>query len=654
MILPVPSLFRLCTLLALLSVAVRAAEPSVETSVTQATKLEILRDGHVSGTVSVSKGAKLKVIALEGAQVQVSYRSIPGRVPAAHTELASLAAPISAVPVRPAAPPISPSAVASPAIVGAVTDSDPASLTASAPANVESFGQPAMQPINAQSEQHTAASVTADSSDQKAPTSPADVIGASIASLNNPANIDPGPVAHMDWAETNPQPAPSAVASHMLIAADQKPAATTAVTNGAPVANTNRPESTGLQALGISLTERGDWVAAEIAFRQILASPRSNADELASALIGLARVFRRQGALTKAAAIYERYLADYPSDDHVPDALLELGRTHRALGAHQMALARFYSVINSTLKLSTEGFTHYQMLAKTAQFEIAETHFQQGNFTEANKFFSRLRLLDLAPADRARAHFKSAYALYLGADHEGTVRTLHSYLEQWPEDENVPEARYLLSLSLRALGRKQEALDATLQLLRTQQAAGDAKRWTYWKRRTGNQLANDFFQGGETANALAIYQGLALLSTEPAWQLPVTYQIGLCYERMRLSDRASAAYQSIVDGTNCPAVESKASDKPGRAAVEPTRAASPELIDLARMAAWRLSQLNWHDQTERQLAGIFSTGAAPVAQPPPASASIAPTVEGPNPTRPSAPTSAHAHSGNTPPASPSL
>lgn len=407
-------------------------------------------------------------------------------------------------------------------------------------------------------------------------------------------------------------------------------------------------EITGLQTLGTRLTEHGDWIAAEIAFRQIMASPRANRDDLANALIGLARLYRRQGSLTKAAAIYERFLKDYPADERVPDAMLEVGRTHRALGAHQLAFTRFYSVINSTLKLSAEGSEHYQMLAKTAQFEIAETHFQLGDFAEAGKFFSRLRLLDLAPADRARAHFKSAHALYLGGDLDGAVTTLHSYLEQWPHDENVPEARYLLSLSLRSLGRKQEALEAALQLLRSQQAAAEPKQWSYWQRRTGNQLANDFFQNGDTLNALLIYQGLAALSPEPGWRLPITYQIALCYERMRLYDRASTAYHAIIDNANPSAAETSAPEK--IAAVDAPKAANPELIELARMATWRLGQLDWHEQTERQLSVIFTTGADPVPKAPPALHAVAPNIESNASSQPTPPI-ANDHLGN--PAAPS-
>lgn len=345
----------------------------------------------------------------------------------------------------------------------------------------------------------------------------------------------------------------------------------------------------GLLNLGASLTERADYESAEIAFRQVLASNDATPAETKTALFGLARMHRRQGALTKAAAILEKYLKEYPGDERTPDALLELGRTLRSMGSYRLAIARFYSVINSTLKLPAEGFDHYQQLAKTAQFEIAETHFQAGEFAEAGKFFSRLRLLDLAPADRARAHFKAAYSLSLQGDHEAAVTALNAYLEQSPDDENVPEARYLLAVNLRTLGRPQEALAATLELLRAEKSrvSGDPKRWAYWQRRTGNQLANDFFEHGDILNAHAIYSGLAALSDDPAWRLPVVYQIALCHERLGSSDRAHLAYQSIIDAT--PA------------------SASPELAELGRMAAWRLAHLDWNDTLHRQVTSIFET-----------------------------------------------
>lgn len=426
-------------------------------------------------------------------------------------------------------------------------------------------------------------------------------------------------------ADTKPAAAPAADAEDEKLAAAARAASASTAKPTKPRA---KDETHGLLNLGTSLTDRADYDAAEIAFRQVLNNPATPLVDLKSALLGLARMHRKQGALTKAVAIYERYLKDYPGDERTPDALLDLGRTLRSLGIYKTAVARFYSVINSTLKLPGEGFERYQVLAKTAQFEIAETHFVAGEYAEAAKFYSRLRLLDLAPSDRARAHFKAAYSLRLQGDREGAVTMLRSFVEQWPDDENVPEARYLLAVALRELKRPQEAFAATLELLRTEKSrvSTDPKRWAYWQRRTGNQLANDFFESGNTLNAHAIYTGLLDLSPDPSWKLPLTYQIALCYERLGILDRARTAYQTIIDGT----------------------AANPpaDLVELSRMAAWRLEHLAWRDGVAKQVTAFFDTTTGKsqpaAATPPPAAGGSAPATAAPASAPAPAPTAAPA------------
>ncbi len=358
----------------------------------------------------------------------------------------------------------------------------------------------------------------------------------------------------------------------------------------------------GLLNLGASLTNRGDYGAAEIAYRQVLNARNTAPVDVKSALLGLAHMHRRQGVLTKAVAIYETFLKEFPGDERTPDALLDLGRTLRDMGAYKLAINRFYSVINSTLKLPAGSFDRYQQLAKTAQFEIAETHFQAGEYEEAAKFFSRLKLLDLAPADQARAQFKAAYSLNLLGDNEAAITALRAYLVQNPQDENVPEARYLLAVSLRALQRPEDAFAVTLELLNAEKSliGTDPKRWAYWQGRTGNQLANDFFQSGDTTHAAAIYAGLVELSPDPAWRLPIIYQVALCQERLGNLDRARDSYHAIIDGAG--------------------KTPTPDLAELARMAAWRLDHLDWTDQIGRKVARIFesTTGTAAIAPPPPA------------------------------------
>jgi hypothetical protein len=121
--------------------------------------------------------------------------------------------------------------------------------------------------------------------------------------------------------------------------------------------------------------------------------------------------------------------------------------------------------------------------------------------------------------------------------------------------------------------------------------------------------------------------GLAALSAEPAWHLPIIYQIGLCYERLRMVKNAITAYQSILDYTT-PGM-SAAGDNP----TETNRVVVPELSELARMATWRLSQLNWQNHIENQLTDIFTVlPAVPTLTSPPkqpSNSTAAPTISRP-------------------------
>jgi len=351
-------------------------------------------------------------------------------------------------------------------------------------------------------------------------------------------------------------------------------------------------EIASLLRIGLNKIDQGDYTSAELAFRQVL-TEKATPEQDRSALMGLARTYRKKNEFTKAAAVYETLIKQFPENPLLPIVYLELGRTQRALGAYKPAITRFYSVINTTLKLPDDNPDSYRQLARTAQFEIAETYFQSGDYEQANRFFSRLKLLDLAPEDRGRAHFKSIYALTLSGDDEKAVSGFRAYLDQNPNDENVPEARYLLATSLRKLGRYNESLAAALELLRAEKkySQSDPKRWTYWQRKTGNQLANQFYEQGDFGSALVIYQNLANIAPDPSWRLPVLYQIGLCNERLHLYERARESYQTIIDNTG------------PTPAGQPTR--RQDLIDLYEMADWRLKHLTWTQNTEAQIKTLF-------------------------------------------------
>jgi tetratricopeptide (TPR) repeat protein len=342
-------------------------------------------------------------------------------------------------------------------------------------------------------------------------------------------------------------------------------------------------ELADLLRYGEKKLEAEDFESSLIAFQQVMTGTRQP-KERERALAGLARTYRKTGDLVKAAAAYERLLQDHEGATQAPLYLLELGRTLRALGAPKLATARFYGVLHAVLKVPPGQAENYRQIARTAQFEIAETHFQVGDFEEAARFFTRLNLLDLAPADRARAEFKAAQSRARFGDTEAAIAGYRRLLDRHNDSEIAAEARFQLATLLQQVGRPNEALAVTLDLLRREQhiAEQDAERWAYWQRRTGNQLANEFYNRGDFASAFMIYSRLAELGAEPRWRLPVLYQMALCQERLLQSAAARELYRRI------------------RTEVGP-KPASPELSEIDRMAAWRLDQLEWATETNRQI-----------------------------------------------------
>ncbi len=392
------------------------------------------------------------------------------------------------------------------------------------------------------------------------------------------------------------------------VAANPGPAAATATAGSIATDGHDAvaDERASLMRIGAAKLASGDAASALIAYRQVATSTNEEEEEAAGqALLGMARAYRLAGNGVKAAATYEHLVGNHPTFSDLPSALLELGRTLRDLGSPKLAIARFYSVIHSTLKMPEAESERYRRVVRTAQFEIAETHLYIGNYEEASRFFKRLDLLDLAPADRGRARFKAAYSLLQSGDRQGAVIALNKFITQDPQDENSPEARFLLAQLLAELGRKEESLRVTINLLQSEFARGDATgRWRAWQRRTGNQLANLYYQQADYVSALVLYRALDALDTTPAWRVPVLYQIGLCQERLQQPANAVATYDLLkkIAGTE----------------------SAPEIIDFTRMADWRARQISWIATAHDQITNLRPALPAPAAAPSPAAPAATP------------------------------
>ena len=71
--------------------------------------------------------------------------------------------------------------------------------------------------------------------------------------------------------------------------------------------------------------------------------------------------------------------------------------------------------------------------------------------------------------------------------------------------------------------------------------------WAFWKKKTGNYLANKFFESGEFFNAYRIYTALLPVDETPTWKVPLLYQVALCEEKLGNFVQATETYISIEE-----------------------------------------------------------------------------------------------------------
>lgn len=282
--------------------------------------------------------------------------------------------------------------------------------------------------------------------------------------------------------------------------------------------------------------------------------------------------------LPRAQTIFTQFLNRWPNDSRAPEILLRLGQNYRQMGLNNLALAKFYAVMTAALSLKSEQVGYYQKLVLQAQVEVAETNFQMGKFAEAAEFFARLLKQNDPALDRPQTQYRLIRSLAASEKHGETAAQAQDFLSRYNEAPQQPEVRFLLAQALKQTARNSEALQQVLVLLQEQKVRtrNQPDVWAYWQQRAGNEIGNQLYRDGDYPRALDVYQALADLDAAPSWKLPVTYQVGMTYERLLQPAKAIETYNFILArqtelGTN----------------------ATPNLKALFEMAKWRASFLQW-------------------------------------------------------------
>jgi len=262
--------------------------------------------------------------------------------------------------------------------------------------------------------------------------------------------------------------------------------------------------------LGGSLWKGGDHKMAEKYFAAALGVP-IELPEKEQVLFEMGGLYRESGKLPKAAAIYERLVKEFKDSRRLATVYMQLGDIYREMGGLQIAISNYYMVLNSSLNISIDQVEKARELSLRAKLEIAETHAELLQYEESYRHYELLSKLDLKPADRMRVHYRMCNLLYELGRYQPAVNLLKDFLKTYKLSAHSPEIRYLLAKSYEKLNRKPEALREVVHILQRQSSPDTALEGAadYWRQRTGNELANEFYQKGDYRSALTIYQSLA-------------------------------------------------------------------------------------------------------------------------------------------------
>lgn len=310
------------------------------------------------------------------------------------------------------------------------------------------------------------------------------------------------------------------------------------------------------------------------------------------AYLKLANMYELAGEPAKMATMYEKFTHEFKEDPRLAQIFMRLGHLYREMGAYQMAISRFYNVLNVTLNIDTTGVESYKEISLQAQLDIAETHFIMGNFDEAEKFFRRLMFLDLDEDVRMNVRYKTSYLDYLQEDYGATATGLEEFLNLYPNSNYAPESHFMLSNAYNKLNQPREAVRQVLNLLKQREniLPENMEVWQYWRKRTANQLADQFYKQGDFLSAIKIYQAMARISNQPSWQWPVIYQIGLCFERLHMYAKAQEAYSILATGEEWKDMKFTM---------------TPALTSIKDSAQWRLDHLKWNNDTKARVKDLL-------------------------------------------------
>jgi tetratricopeptide (TPR) repeat protein len=366
-----------------------------------------------------------------------------------------------------------------------------------------------------------------------------------------------------------------------------------------------------------NLATTNRWLEVDRVVREVLNSDATRTVKLDAkrlAIVELALLAERDQKYETAQQLLAEYIERFPADVVVPEILLRQGLLFRKMGQRAMAISKYYSVMTASIRLRGDNLARYERLVLTAQAEIADTQFEDGDFREAANLYTRLlknrneefsetvlrlklirssvgaaaqiaALIEPAAGLAAKASATPAQRsapddlrTELAAAHLATIDQCNEFLRgrQGGDHDLQFEVRHYLAKASHAAGRREDALHQ-FKIVQDTFATGDTTqqaRWSPWLFRSMNEFANQSFEAGDFAAATTAYRWLLARDHSIESQIQILNQIGLCHERLRTEDEAVRAYTALILAAQA---------RPEEIGKSPQRLALQTIIGMARV-----------------------------------------------------------------------
>ncbi len=316
------------------------------------------------------------------------------------------------------------------------------------------------------------------------------------------------------------------------------------------------------------------------------------------AMLQLALVAELREDWIKAQQIYRHYESLYPNDPNIPLVTLRLGEIYREIGADELALSNFHSIIMMAVKspgANGKYFPLYRRIVLKAKTEIANTYLDRGEYATAARHYQMLISEEGGDDPMGRINlpsvrYKLCRCLGLLERHAELETEAEEFFKDHSGHELEADVRHLVVKSLQARQKSAQVLDQFEKILKVSgpNESASSPGAERWKTRIGLEVASQMVQAGDYLESLRVYRALLNHVTEIEDEITIRYQMGLVFERLHQPAQAMSAYQKIQDRMG------------------PQQGGGPETPErlIADMTDWRIGMLDWFRKKQLVLEGM--------------------------------------------------